>query len=296
MKLLEIKDLSKAYGRIQAVENLCLEIAEGETFGLLGPNGSGKTTTLGMLLGIITPDRGSFRWFGEPPNSKVRRKIGSLLESPNFYPYLSAHDNLKIIAHIKKVGKPDLEHVLREVGLYERRNSLFSTFSLGMKQRLAIGAALVGNPAVLVLDEPTNGLDPMGIAEIRSIIQRLVENGKTVLFASHILDEVEKICSRVAIMKNGKLLATGPVGAILKPANQLEASAADNEMLRTFLQTIEGIQDIHVSGKFIRATLENNLSGGDINRLAFQNGLVLTHLKCSSISLEQEYLEITQSE
>ena len=205
--ILQINELTKRYRRLTALDGLSLEIEKGQVFGLLGPNGSGKTTTLGILLDVIQPTSGSFQWFGGESNSDSRKKIGSILETPCFYPYLSASRNLRIVAEIKGCEKKRIDEVLEWVGLYDRRNDSFKTFSLGMKQRLAIAAALLPDPPVLILDEPTNGLDPTGIAEIRGLIQDISERGKTLILASHLLDEVQKVCSHFAILQKGKKIS-----------------------------------------------------------------------------------------
>jgi ABC-type multidrug transport system ATPase subunit len=200
-EILSIQGLSKSYKSVRAIHNLNLQILEGQAYGILGPNGSGKTTTLSIVTGIIRQDGGNFNWFGEAPQAGQRRSIGSLIETPHFYPYLNLEKNLRIICDIKGMGYQDIQRVLKTAKLHERRKSRFSTLSLGMKQRLGIAAALLGDPRVLVLDEPTNGLDPEGIAEVRELVLEQVKQGKTLILASHILSEVEKICSHVAILK-----------------------------------------------------------------------------------------------
>ncbi|MDE3125375.1 MAG: ABC transporter ATP-binding protein, partial [Bacteroidota bacterium] len=214
--ILSIIDISKNYGPVKALKNLTLNIPKNSIYGILGPNGSGKTTTLSILLNVLKPNSGQFTWFNNSTDVFYRKRIGSLLETPNFYHYLSAYDNLKITQAISGRGnKPDLNNALEMVRLQDRKNDKFSTYSLGMKQRLAIAAALLGNPEVLVLDEPTNGLDPSGIAEIRSLIKELGQQGKTIIMASHLLDEVEKVCTHFCILKHGSLLVNGPVKEIL---------------------------------------------------------------------------------
>ena len=206
---LKIQQLSKSFGKIKAVQKLDLEVQPGQIYGILGPNGSGKTTTLGMILDVVAPDSGSFKWFGGMPNIEARKQIGSILETPCFLPYLSAVKNLEIVAHIKEAGKDRIDDVLKQVGLYERKNDKFKTFSLGMKQRLSIGAALLSDPPVLILDEPTNGLDPQGIAEVRQLIVDIANQGKTILIASHLLDEVQKVCTRFCVLQQGVKLHEG---------------------------------------------------------------------------------------
>ncbi|MEL7534665.1 MAG: ATP-binding cassette domain-containing protein, partial [Bacteroidota bacterium] len=201
MNVLSTRNLHKNYGRITAVNQLNLEVPEGTVFGLLGPNGSGKTTTLGMILGVTSPTSGDFLWFGEAASHKQRKQVGSILEKPNFYPNFSAYKNLALACKIKEVSSDRIDEVLEQVGLAERKNDSFQTFSLGMKQRLAIGSALLAHPKVLILDEPTNGLDPEGIAEIRELIIDIASTGKTIILASHLLDEVQKVCTDFAVLR-----------------------------------------------------------------------------------------------
>jgi ABC-2 type transport system ATP-binding protein len=198
--ILALNNITKFYGKIRALDHVSFEVPEGSVFGILGPNGSGKTTLLGIVTDVLKATEGSYSWFGETPSEKQRRQLGTLLETPNFYHYLSAQRNLQIAAAIKEKPADDIPRVLDLVRLTERRHSRFNTYSLGMKQRLAIASCLLGNPPVLVFDEPTNGLDPAGIAEIRQMIRLLAKEGKTIILASHLLDEVEKVCSHVFIV------------------------------------------------------------------------------------------------
>src|SRR3978361_1164256 len=227
MPILSIEDLSKRYGQVQALKNVSFTVPKGSVFGILGPNGSGKTTLLGTVMDIIRPTAGTFKLFGEVPTGDHRKKIGTLLETPNFYHYLSGEKNLFIAAEIKGKGKQDIPRVLEMVNLAQRKDSPFSTYSLGMKQRLAIASCLLGDPEVLILDEPTNGLDPVGIAEIRQLIKQLHQQGKTIIMASHLLDEVEKVCTHVAILKKGELLMTGSVQEILSNEDTAELGSND---------------------------------------------------------------------
>src|SRR6187431_1533320 len=227
MAILTVNNLQKNYGKIRALNGISFSVPEGSVFGILGPNGSGKTTLLGIIMNILKPTGGSYELFDQEPTDDHRKQIGTLLETPNFYHYLSAVRNLKIAAAIKGRGHDDIDHVLEVVNLTHRKNSAFSTYSLGMKQRLAIGSALLGNPDVLVFDEPTNGLDPVGIAEIRSLIKKLNREGKTIIMASHLLDEVEKVCTHVAVLLKGTLLTHGHVDEILINEDIVEIGAAD---------------------------------------------------------------------
>src|SRR5215467_5290566 len=238
-EVLSLSNISKSYGQIQALKDVSFSVPEGTVFGVLGPNGSGKTTLLSIILDVLKANRGDFLWFGQPGSKEQRKKIGSLLETPNFYHYLSAVNNLKVTQSISGRGSDEgIDEVLKKVRLYERRNSRFSTFSLGMKQRLAIAAALLGNPKVLVLDEPTNGLDPVGIAEIRQLIIELRNSGHTIIMASHLLDEVEKVCTHAAILRTGELLTTGRVEEILVDDDVVELRASDLNALAGVLQQL----------------------------------------------------------
>ncbi|MBK9735315.1 MAG: ATP-binding cassette domain-containing protein [Saprospiraceae bacterium] len=293
MSVLTIRGLTKRYGKITALADLNLTIEAGNIYGLLGPNGSGKTTTLGIILGILGQDSGTFEWFDGNYGEDHRLKIGAILETPNFYPYLNADENLEIICHIKKDKKADLGALLELVNLKERRKSRFSTYSLGMKQRLAIAATLIGNPEVLIFDEPTNGLDPQGIAEVRDILKKIADRGKTVIMASHILDEVEKICSHVAIIKKGHLLATGPVGSIINSDITVELAAENIEALKSFVASLPFVKRIHVDKNIIEIGIDQHTDHSVINKLAFEQGILLTHFVARKKKLETEFLEIT---
>lgn len=291
--ILYTKQLSKQFGQLRAVDQLSLQIEKGMVYGMLGPNGSGKTTTLGMVLGIIHPTSGSYEWFEGQRGRNPRRHLGTLLETPNFYPYLSATDNLKIVAEIKRIQNPDIDHALDLVNLLHRKRSKFKTYSLGMKQRLAIAAAMIGDPDVLIFDEPTNGLDPQGIAEVRETIKEIAQTGKTIIMASHILDEVEKICSHVAIIKNGHLLATGPVGAIINDDILIEIGSEDKAGLRAFLPSLPQLNKLEETEFGFLIYLQEEMSTAALNQKAFEKGIVINHLRRKQKSLEAEFLEIT---
>lgn len=291
--ILTIDSVSKSYGVIQALKNVSFEIPEGSVFGILGPNGSGKTTLLGILLDVLKSDSGSYHWFNNLPADTARKQIGSLLETPNFYHYLSAMDNLKIAAAIKERGKEDRLRVLQEVGLLERKDSKFQTYSLGMKQRLAIASTLLGYPKVLVLDEPTNGLDPAGIAEIRELIQQLNSRGITIIMASHLLDEVEKVCTHVAILKKGNLLLNGAVNDVLRSEDQIEVAAINNATLLQTISNMPGIKQIKQSHEHLLLSCESNVQPYHINEYCINNGIVLSHLLLKKKSLETKFMELT---
>jgi ABC-2 type transport system ATP-binding protein len=295
MPVLEINNLTKRYGKITALNNLSLTIEAGHVYGILGPNGSGKTTTLGIILGVLAQDDGSFSWFGDKYGANPRKEIGAILETPNFYPYLNAAENLDIVRVIKDLPPQNYDEILKIVNLYERRKSKFRTYSLGMKQRLAIGATLIGSPQVVIFDEPTNGLDPEGIAEVRTILQNVASSGKTVLMASHILDEVEKVCSHVAIIKNGNLLATGTVGSILSSDMTVEVMSTDAEKLRNVLQESSFVKKIYDHKDFLECAVDQSLDTATLSQHLHDKGVILTHLVSRKKRLEEEFLEITQT-
>jgi len=294
MPVLTVNNLAKKYGSLVALAGVDLTIEAGQVFGLLGPNASGKTTLLALLLDVLHPSGGSFAWFDGRENEHARKRIGGLLETPNFYPYLNADQNLSIVASVKRVPDPPLDALLELVQLKERRRSAFRTYSLGMKQRLALAACLIGDPDVLILDEPTNGLDPEGMVEVRRIIQKIAAQGKTIILASHMLDEVEKICSHVAIIKKGKLLAVGAVGSILSDQPTVEAGAADIEKLFQILSETPLVKKITRHDKLLILELEPGRHPTEVNRLAFEHGVTLDHLVIKRQSLETEFLEITR--
>jgi len=289
--VLSIQELTKHFGRIRAVNNLNMEVHRGQVFGMLGPNGSGKTTTLGMLMGVVNPTSGGFNWFGEDPTPEVRRKIGAVLEHPIFYPYLSGQKNLELNAMIKKCPAENIPKVLEIVELTERRNDKYRTYSLGMKQRLAIASALLNNPTVLILDEPTNGLDPMGIAEIRGLIKKIAEDGKTIILASHLLDEVQKVCTHFCVLKKGNLVHTGPVHDVGRGAEIVEVGAeADN--LDSLLVDFSGTSSLVKENHHFQVTLKEGFQSKDLNRFLFEKGVVANHLVTQKKSLEKMFLEI----
>ncbi|MDH3244456.1 MAG: ATP-binding cassette domain-containing protein [Saprospiraceae bacterium] len=292
MNVLTIDHISKHYGSLRALDDLSLDIRKGDIHGILGPNGSGKTTTLGIVLGIIKSTSGTYSWFGGMSPQKARRRVGALLETPNFYPYLNADDNLAIIRHIKQSSETNFDHILELVQLKDRRKSKFNTYSLGMKQRLAIAAALVGDPEVLILDEPTNGLDPEGIADVRNTIRAIGESGKTIVMASHILAEVEKVCTHVSILKQGKILAEGPVGAILSDEICIEVAAKDMGNLGNALSQIEGVIRIDQKDGLFEIMVAHSIDPADLNHRLVTMGIYVTHLAIKRSRLEDEFLEV----
>ena len=289
--VLSIRNLTKDFGKLRAVNNLTLEIHRGNVFGILGPNGSGKTTTLGMLMGVINPTAGDFSWFGMPPSNEARRKIGAVLEHPIFYPYLTGQKNLELNALIKKAPLENIEKVLAIVELTDRRNHKYRTYSLGMKQRLAIASALLNDPIVLILDEPTNGLDPMGIAEIRELIKKIAADGKTIFLASHLLDEVQKVCSHFAVLKKGTLVHRGPVDEVGSGAETVEVNA-EVESFNEMLQAFNGLSSIQRENNHYLVTMREGFHSKDLNKFLFEKGVIASHLVTKKKSLEKQFLEI----
>ncbi|MCX6285567.1 MAG: ATP-binding cassette domain-containing protein [Bacteroidetes bacterium] len=292
--ILQVDQLSKSFGKIKAVNQLSFKVGKGQVFGILGPNGSGKTTTLSMLLGLIPPDKGEFSWFGQPPSKESRKRIGSVIESPNFFPYLDAVTNLQIVADIKDKPYDDIDEVLQLASLYERRFSKFRTFSFGMRQRLAIASALLGKPEVLILDEPTNGLDPQGIAQIRELIALVASRGTTILLASHLLDEVQKICTYVLVLRNGVMLFSGDVKEVLSVSDSIEMAAADMHLLKTAVPELPGFSSITETDGIIQVHFSSTVKTSEVNAFLYQKGIVLSHLSEKKRSLEQHFLELLQ--
>jgi ABC-2 type transport system ATP-binding protein len=298
--VLSVKNLTKDYGKIRALDGVSFDVPKGSVFGILGPNGSGKTTLLSIVMDIVKATKGDFLWNGQPGSNEIRKQIGTLLETPNFYHYLSGVKNLRIAAAIKERGKEDIDDVLKKVNLYQRKDSRFSTYSLGMKQRLAIASTLLGNPDILVFDEPTNGLDPAGIAEIRDLIKDLSHQGKTIIMASHILDEVEKICSHVAIIQKGVLKTVGTVQEVLNAGASdsgsmvvIELSADNMVALEEVLRQLPGVTGVHRNQSILSVEVSEDLTTAAVNKYCFQNGIVLNHLNLKRKSLEKRFLEIT---
>jgi len=290
--VLSIKQLSKSFGFIRAVNELSFDVNKGEVFGILGPNGSGKTTTLGIILGIISAESGTFSWFGGPPESKLRKKIGAIVETPQFYPYLSGENNLKIIVNIKECQYADIGRVLEIVELYDRRKHSYRNYSLGMKQRLGIAGALLCNPEVLILDEPTNGLDPQGIADVRKLILKIAKEGITIIMASHLLDEVQKICSHVVILDHGKNMYCGSVDAILTESPLIEVSADDLEKLFSALSDFPRIRSFYQEAEKVIVMLEDESNSSELNEFLMNNGVVVNHLCYRKKSLEKHFLQV----
>lgn len=290
--VLSVVQIRKNYGTIPALKGVSLEVPCGTVFGILGPNGSGKTTLLGILLDVLKAQGGTYHWTAYAKAEDARKQIGALLETPNFYHYLHAVDNLKIVAEIKHITQPDFDGVLKRVGLFERRLSPFSSYSLGMKQRLAIASCLLNNPSIIVFDEPTNGLDPEGIAEIRNLIKELHAEGKTIIMASHLLDEVEKVCTHVAILKKGELLSAGPVQSILTDEPVYELAAFDKLYLQSIMEQHPAFKSATMQDNTCTVSFHHPISAAEINQYCFEHHVVLSHLKENKQNLEKTFLEL----
>ena len=295
--ILSLKNLDKKYGAIHAVNNLSFDIKKGNVYGILGPNGSGKSTTLGIILNVVNKNSGEFSWFnGKLSTHEALKKVGAIIERPNFYPYMTAVQNLKLICKIKGISANKINEKLKTVNLYERKNSKFSTFSLGMKQRLAIASALLNDPEILILDEPTNGLDPQGIHEIRQIIIEIANRGTTILLASHLLDEVEKVCSHVVVIRKGIKLYSGRVDEMTASNGLFELKIENNEEeLLAALELHPAILKVTKDHETIIATLKEAISATEINTFLFEKGIYLSHLVKRKPSLEQQFLDLTNN-
>ncbi len=294
--ILTLNNLTKHYGAVKAVNDLSFTIEKGNVYGILGPNGSGKSTTLGMVLNVVNATSGSYHWFdGSDSTHNALKKVGAIIERPNFYPYMTAAQNLSLVCKIKEVPHHKIEEKLTIVGLRERKDSKFNTYSLGMKQRLAIASALLNDPEILILDEPTNGLDPQGIHQIRQIIKNIAASGTTILLASHLLDEVEKVCSHVVILRKGVKLYAGRVDAMNASHGFFELKCDDGEQLRDYLEGNPLFGEVKIEGDLITGFLKSALSAKELNAQLHSKGIVLTHLVQRKESLEEQFLELTNN-
>ncbi|WP_370175298.1 ABC transporter ATP-binding protein [Leeuwenhoekiella palythoae] len=292
--ILTLNNLTKHYGKVKAVNDLSFTIEKGNVYGILGPNGSGKSTTLGMVLNVVNATSGNFKWFdGSDTTHNALKKVGAIIERPNFYPYMTAAQNLELVCTIKDVDTSKIEEKLEIVHLLDRKDSKFSTFSLGMKQRLAIASALLNDPEILILDEPTNGLDPQGIHQIREIIKNIASGGTTILLASHLLDEVEKVCSHVVIIRKGVKLYAGPVDELNASHGFFELRCEKQTELIQVLERHQDFASVKEENGLVTAFLENPLTAEELNTLLFTQGIVLSHLVKRKESLEEQFLQLT---
>lgn len=294
--ILTIKNLTKKFGSLTAVNDLSFTIEKGNVYGILGPNGSGKSTTLGIVLNVVNKTSGDFAWFnGTESTHNALKKVGAIIERPNFYPYMSAKENLRLVCKIKEVPEQKIEEKLKLVGLWDRKDSKFKTFSLGMKQRMAIASALLNDPEILILDEPTNGLDPQGIHQIRELIVKIAQMGTTILLASHLLDEVEKVCTHAVILRKGVMLYSGRVDELTSSFGFFEVSSDNNDVLHQALASHPSFGTIKTSDKTITAFLNEDLPATELNRFLFEKGIVLNHLVKRKESLEEQFLQLTDN-
>ncbi|GAA3618634.1 ABC transporter ATP-binding protein [Flavivirga jejuensis] len=294
--ILTINNLTKKFGYLTAVKDLSFTIKKGNVYGILGPNGSGKSTTLGIVLNVVNQTQGNFHWFdGNITTHNALKKVGAIIERPNFYPYMTATQNLRLVCKIKGVDYSKVEEKLEVVGLLERKDSKFRTYSLGMKQRLAIASALLNDPEILILDEPTNGLDPQGIHQIREIIKQIAAKGTTILLASHLLDEVEKVCSHVVVLRKGVKLYSGRVDEMISSHGFFELKANKQNELITLLENHASFKNIKVEEGLVTAFLNTPMQSEDFNKYLFEKGIILTHLVQRKESLEEQFLQLTDN-
>ena len=291
--ILRTHQLTKRFSkRILAVDQLELEVTKGQVFGILGPNGSGKTTTLGMLLGVVKKTMGEYNWFNRGDHYSLRKNIGAILEQPNFYPFLSATQNMMVHSRIKDIRNPATDDLLKMVGLYDRRNDPFKTYSLGMKQRLAIASALLADPEVLIFDEPTNGLDPQGIVEIRNLILDIRAMDKTIILASHLLDEVQKVCTHFAVLQKGKKIFTGSVAEALYKTNTIALAADEKDLLVSALQECPGIHNMDPEGDVVQVDLQPGWTAASLNKFLVDKKVSVNYLQQKKSSLEEKFLAL----
>jgi len=295
--ILVTRGLTKRFGNkkksITAVDNLDLEVHRGEVFGFLGPNGSGKTTTIGMLLGLIWPTSGCIEFFGDGKSkpAKLLRRVGVVMDTPSFFPYLSGLNNLRYFAIITNcANRGDIDKAIEMAGLSERAKDKVRTYSMGMKQRLSVALALMHDPELVILDEPTNGLDPAGIIEFREMIRGLQRNGKTVFLSSHLLSEVEKVCSHVALINRGRILARGPVDDLLGKTKAIWLKVSDADGAVCLLESVEWIKSVKKKETGLIVVEAEEQRAYEINELLISNGIHVNETKISEGSLEDFFL------
>ena len=295
--ILNISNLTKKFGNLTAVKNLSFSIEKGNVYGILGPNGSGKSTTLGIVLNVVNKTSGEFHWYdGSLTTHQALKKVGAIIERPNFYPYMTAYQNLKLVCRIKEISHDSINKTLEIVGLLNRKDYVFNSFSLGMKQRLAIASALLNDPEILILDEPTNGLDPQGIHQIREIIKKIAEDGTTILLASHLLDEVEKVCSHVVVLNKGVNIFSGRVDELISSNGFFELKTSQQDKLIDLIDSHTNFIRTKIEGELITAFLKLPMDAEEFNKLLFKNGIILSHLVKRKESLEEQFLQLTENE
>ncbi|EKF56314.1 hypothetical protein I215_02288 [Galbibacter marinus] len=294
--ILTVNHLTKKFHFLTAVNDVSFTIKKGNVYGILGPNGSGKSTTLGMVLNVVNETSGSFTWFeGTSTTHQALKKVGAIIERPNFYPYMSAEQNLKLVCKIKEVSPEKIHEKLELVGLLDRKDSKFKAYSLGMKQRLAIASALLNDPEILILDEPTNGLDPQGIHQIRSIIKKIAASGTTILLASHLLDEVEKVCTHAIILRKGHMIYSGRVDQMTASHGFFELKTSQMDTLMAYLKDNDQFSTVKLENGLITAFLSQPMEPATFNQLMFEQNIVLSHLIWRKESLEEQFLSLTNN-
>ena len=297
--VIQTEELTKRYGRVLAVDGLSLSVPRGRIFGLLGPNGSGKTTLMSMLLGLVRPTAGDFTLFGQPPENggldRQLHRIGALIETPTFYPYLSGRNNLAYFQGISGRGdRHELDSLLDQVGLGGRGGDKFQTYSLGMKQRLGLAYTLLGDPELLVLDEPTNGMDPAGMAEVRELIRGLAGENRTVILSSHLLNEVEQVCDSVAILSHGRLIAQGDVSELLQERGQplVRLRTTDDRKASEILNALAWVDSVSADNGYLVAGVPPDRSW-EITAALSRNEVYVAEMTSTQMSLEQYFLDVT---
>ena len=297
--VIQTEGLTKRYGKIVAVDGLSMEVRRGHVYGLLGPNGSGKTTTMGMLLGLVSPTSGSFSLFGSTDgHQKALRRVGAIVETPSFYPYLSGRRNLAYFQGIAGRGDPgEIDALLDKVSLLSRADSRFQTYSLGMKQRLGLAYALLGDPELLFLDEPTNGMDPEGMAEIRELIRNLGDGNRTVLLSSHLLNEVEQVCDSVTIISKGRLIAQGDVAELVRSRqrDQIRMKTTDDARAREILSALDWVEEVTAQDDFLLVAAPPERTG-ELTAALGRAEVYVTEAAPVQTSLEEYFLEVTGNE
>ena len=296
---IETHGLSKRYGPVTAVDDLSLRVPGGQVFGLLGPNGSGKTTTIGMLLGLVKPASGTMRLFGldadgGPPD--VLSRVGAVMETPAFYPYLSGRANLQYFQGITQRGTTsEVDRLLEVVGLSDHADSKFSVYSLGMKHRLGIAYALLGDPELLLLDEPSNGLDPAGMVEVRALIRELGTGGRTILLCSHLLNEVEQVCDSVAILSHGRLIIEGSVPEILGRQGGIRLRTTDDAKATEVVGSLPWVGGVRTEDEYLMVMTSPERSW-ELTKALSEQDIYVSELLPVQVSLESYFLEVTGDE
>ena len=297
--VLRTAGLSKNFGQLQAVKNLNVEIKRGEVFGFLGPNGAGKSTTVGMILGLIAPTAGSIELFGVKQDGNLwpaLRRIGAIVEEPAFYPYLSGRDNLEVLARsIGGITKTKIDEELERVNLSDRAQDQYGHYSMGMKQRLGIASTLIRNPEFIILDEPTNGLDPAGTKEIRDLIPRLAHESRAIMLCSHLLHEVELVCNRVAIIKQGTVIADAPVKELLSRGSRLQLKVDDIDRAEAVLKALPWVNSVEREGAYLLIDVPPD-RGVSVNQALAEKGIFVSELVNRTASLEDVFLQLTGGE